>query len=157
MPTPQFIIELRKSIGHQQLWLSGVTGVVFNGAHEVLLTRRRETGRWALVSGILEPGEQPARAIVREIAEETGIQVRVERLSSFWAGDPMVIECNGDRVQFLDLTFRCSYVAGDAHVGDDENLAVGWFALDALPDMKDTHHLRLEHAEAPEGQPYFLT
>ncbi|MGI8700725.1 MAG: NUDIX hydrolase [Nocardioidaceae bacterium] len=156
MPTPDFILELRKYVGHAPLWLSGVTAVVFNEAGELLLAQRAETGRWGLVSGILEPGEQPAQAVLREIREETGVEARVERLSSFWAGDPMVIFSNGDQVQFLDLTFRCAYVSGDARAADDENTAVAWFAADALPVLKDTHQRRLEHARAREGSPYFV-
>jgi len=156
VPTPDFILELRKHVGHAQLWLSGVTAVVFNEAGDLLLARRAETGRWGLVSGILEPGEQPARAVLREIREETGVEAQVERLSSFWAGDPLVIPSNGDRVQFLDLTFRCTYLGGEAHAADEENTAVAWFPADSLPDLKETHHLRVEHARALEGPPYFV-
>ncbi len=156
MATPDFVLELRTKVGHQLLWLSGVTAVVLSDNHEVLLTRRRDTGRWALVGGILEPGEQPARAVVREVLEETGVVATVERLSSFWAGEPMVIPTNGDQVQFLDLTFRCRFVSGEARVADEENSAVGWFPLDGLPDMKETHYQRLEHAKPPAGPPYFI-
>ena len=69
----------------------------------------------------------------------------------------MVIPVNGDQVQFLDLTFRCRYVRGEARVADEENSAVGWFTLDALPSMKESHHLRLEHAASQSGEPYFIS
>jgi 8-oxo-dGTP pyrophosphatase MutT (NUDIX family) len=154
-PVPDFIRDLRQKIGHDLLWLPGVTAVVLRD-DEVLLTRRADTGAWHLVSGILEPGEQPARAAVREIREETGVEAVVERLSSCWSGDPLVVPTNGDQVQFLDLTFRCRYVGGDARVGDDENLEVGWFALDDLPPLRDSQLRRLEHARLPDGAPYFL-
>jgi 8-oxo-dGTP pyrophosphatase MutT (NUDIX family) len=57
MPTPEFIVELRKEIGHDLLWLPGVTGVVLDADDRVLLVRRADDGRWTLVSGVLEPGE----------------------------------------------------------------------------------------------------
>jgi hypothetical protein len=57
MPTPEFIVELRKKIGHDLLWLPGVTGVVLDADDRVLLVRRADDGRWTLVSGVLEPGE----------------------------------------------------------------------------------------------------
>ncbi len=158
MPTPDFVLELRKRLGTDLLWLPGVTGVVFDADERVLLGRRTDTGGWALISGILEPGEQPARAIVREILEETGVAAQVERLSSVWSAEPTVIPRNGDHVQFLDLTFRCRYVAGEAHVADDESSAVGWFSLDGLPEgMEDSHHERIRHARPAVGQPFYRT
>ena len=67
MPTPDFVIELRKKIGHDLLWLPGVTGLVIDDAQRVLLVRRADNHRWTLVTGFLDPGEQPAAGIVREI------------------------------------------------------------------------------------------
>src|SRR5690625_7723821 len=77
MPVPPYITELRSRIGHDLLWLPGVTGAVFDDADRLLLARRADTGQWALVSGILDPGEQPAVGLAREITEETGIRAEV--------------------------------------------------------------------------------
>lgn len=149
------MLELRERVGHDLLWLSGVTAVVLDD-ERVLLARRTDSGRWSLIGGILEPGEQPAQAIVREILEETGVEAEVERLSSCWAEEPSVIPRNGDRVQFLDLTFRCRYLRGEAKVCDDESIDVGWFALDDLPDgMKPSSHERIRHALSDAAQPFF--
>lgn len=63
MPTPEFVLELRKKIGHDLLWLPGVIGVVFNDAGQVLLGQRSDNGVWTLVTGMLEPGEQPAQGL----------------------------------------------------------------------------------------------
>ena len=60
MPTPEFITRLREKIGHAKLWLVGVTGFIRDDAGRVLLGKRTDTGAWALVSGINEPGEEPA-------------------------------------------------------------------------------------------------
>ena len=47
MPTPEFVLELRKKIGHDLLWLIGVTGCVLNDQGQLLLGRRSDTGEWA--------------------------------------------------------------------------------------------------------------
>lgn len=155
VPTPPFILTLRAKIGHDLLWLSGVTAVVLD-RQRVLLTRRRDRPGWHLVSGILEPGEQPAQAIVREVREETGVDVEVTKLVSVIAEDEMVI-WNGDRCQFLDLCFRCRYVGGQAAVGDDENLEVAWYAVDDLPDLDDKQRYRLELAlDDSREEPHYL-
>lgn len=138
MPIPPFIAELRARIGTDLLWLTGVTAVVLDEQQRVLLTRRADTGRWALVSGILEPGEQPAVAMVREIAEETGVEALVEVLYAVDVTEPMTYP-NGDESQYLDLLFLARATGGHAHVADDESLEVGWFGLDALPEGTGHH------------------
>lgn len=133
MPVPEFVSALRHHVGTDLLWLSGVSAVVLDEDGRILLGRRADTGSWAVISGILEPGEQPAQAIVREVLEETGVRAAVDVLASVFTGDEVHYP-NGDRAQYLDLTFRCRYTGGDAMVGDDESLEVGWFAPEALPE-----------------------
>ncbi len=41
----------------------------------------------------------------------------------------------GTTLQYLDHTFKCRYVGGEAHVADDESEAVGWFPITNLPEM----------------------
>jgi hypothetical protein len=60
MPTPQFILDLRARVGHDALWLPGVTAVVLDSNRRVLLVRRADNDLWTLVTGCLDPGEQPA-------------------------------------------------------------------------------------------------
>jgi ADP-ribose pyrophosphatase YjhB (NUDIX family) len=121
-----------------------VTGAVLDDERRVLLVRRADSGLWALVSGILEPGEEPARALVREIAEETLVTAEVSALT-YVSVTPPVTYPNGDRAQYVDLTFLCRYVAGTAAVGDEESTDVRWFRLDALPgDMSPRSRDRLE-------------
>ena len=133
MPVPDFILELRERIGTHPLWLSGVTAVVLRPG-EVLLVQRADTGAWTPVTGIIDPGEQPAVAAVREVAEEAAVQARPERLVLVHVTDP-VVYANGDRAQYLDLVFRMSWLSGDPYPADGENLAARWFALDDLPPL----------------------
>ncbi len=157
VPTPPFVLDLRRTIGTDLLWLTGVSAVVLreDPPGHVLLTLR-PSGDWTVVSGILEPGEQPGQAVLRELLEETRVVAEVESLVDVVSQEPFRYD-NGDRVQFLDLTFRCRYLAGEAGVGDDENLEVRWFALDALPDLTARNRERIERALHPDpsGQPWF--
>ncbi|MGF9664309.1 NUDIX domain-containing protein [Arthrobacter crystallopoietes] len=155
MPTPDFILELRKKIGHDLLWLPGTTAVVLDADDRVLLGRRADNGVWTLITGILEPGEQPAVGMVREIFEETSVVAEVEHLAEVYAGEPMEF-VNGDRAQFLTLNFRCRYVSGEAKVNDDESSEVGWFRLDDLPPLPPYHQDRLQSALRSTGVPEFV-
>jgi 8-oxo-dGTP pyrophosphatase MutT (NUDIX family) len=155
MPTPKFILDLRAKIGHDLLWLSGLTAVVLNDAQEVLLVKRADDGRWSLVAGILEPGEQPAVAAIREVQEETAVEVVVDRLLSIETLPPSSYP-NGDQVQFLDLCFRCRVVRGEPRVNDDESVDVRWWPLDELPDLLDREREYIQRALAPDAETAFV-
>lgn len=153
MPIPDFVRELRARIGTAPLWLSGATAVVVEG-ERILLIRRSDTGEWTPITGIIDPGEEPAVTLRREALEEANVEIAVERLTSTWVTRPIVYD-NGDRAQYLDLTFRCRYVGGDPRPVDGEASEVAWFALDALPALSDEMAARIRYALAPEGPAFF--
>ena len=137
MATPGYILDLRRSYGQGRLLLPGVSGVVLRkdlepGGSHILLVRRADTGTWSLPAGIVEPDEQPAATIVRELFEETRVHARADRLALLTT-DPEFAYPNGDRCQYISMTFRCSYLGGEAVVGDEESTAVAWFRTDQLP------------------------
>lgn len=145
MTTPDFIVSLREKIGHDPLWLVGVTAYVEDDLDRVLLGRRADSGRWALVSGINEPGEDPADTAVREVAEEAGVAVRPIALVEMSADDYTITYANGDQTQYLNVLFLCEVAPGDGggpewcgqtpdpRPVDGENLEVGWFDPADLP------------------------
>jgi 8-oxo-dGTP pyrophosphatase MutT (NUDIX family) len=137
MPTPEFVTDLRAHIGHDLLWLSTAAGVVLDDDGQVLLGRRADTGIWALPGGIIEPGEEPADAAVREIFEETGVIAVPEALAAVTVCGQVTYP-NGDIVQYLEMLFRCRASGGSARVNDSESIEVSWHplsAVDALPDL----------------------
>jgi 8-oxo-dGTP diphosphatase len=138
VPTPHYIAAIRRVYGQGRLMLPGVSAVVLRddlepGRLHVLLTRRSDTGRWSLPAGIVEPFEQPAAAMLRELFEETRVTAEVERLALLRT-EPDVVYPNGDVCQFVAMCFRCRYVSGEAQVGDEESTDVAWFGTDQLPD-----------------------
>ncbi len=146
VPTPQFITRLREQVGPELLWLPGATAVILDGAERVLLVRRADNGLWALVSGIVEPGEDPAACLVREAFEETGVAIEVQALVYLDVSPPITYP-NGDQAQYLDTTFLCRHVGGSPRVADDESTAVAWFPLASQPDdMSATSRDRLARA-----------
>ena len=134
MAIPQFLADLRSVVGDRLLWLSGVAAVIVGDDGRILLGQRADNGQWSLIGGILDPGEQPADGLVREVEEEAGVVVVPELLASVTVSPEIVFD-NGDRCQFLELTFRCRVVSGEPRVNDDESLDIRWFEPDALPEL----------------------
>ena len=154
MPIPEFVVELRRMIGTHPLWLPGVTAVVRREGR-VLLVRRSDNGAWTPVTGIADPGEEPAACAAREVLEETGVTARVDRLASTGVMRD-VVHANGDRASYLDLTFACTWLGGEAHVADDESSEVGWFSPEDLPPMAPVMLERIEAALSEESAARFI-
>ena len=137
MPTPEFVLSLREKIGHDLLWLMGVSGYVEDEQGRGLLGRRSDTGERAMVYGLNEPGAEPADTVGREVKEETGVDVVVTDLVSVKSSRKVLTYANGDNTMYMDHLFICRPNPNgntEPFVGDEESLNVGWFSPDALPE-----------------------
>jgi ADP-ribose pyrophosphatase YjhB (NUDIX family) len=144
MPVPDFVVDIRRMIGTHPLWLPGVTAVIRRD-DRILMVERADNGAWTPVTGIVDPGEEPAVAAAREALEETGVVISVDRLASTSVMSEVVYD-NGDRASYLDLTFACTWVSGEAFVADDESTDVRWWPVDDLPPMSDSMAQRVADA-----------
>ena len=144
MALSEYVASLRGLVGTRMLMLPSACAVVVDDRARVLLERRVDTGRWSLPGGAIDPGEQPAEAAVREVFEETGVRIAVERLAGVALRG--VAYPNGDACEYLTVWFRCRPVGGHAVVNDEESTAVDWFPLAALPDLDAVDRLRIETA-----------
>jgi ADP-ribose pyrophosphatase YjhB (NUDIX family) len=144
MPIPEFIVELRRRVGHAPLWLLGITAVVIRDG-QVLLVKRSDNHAWTPVTGIVEPGEDPADCAVREVFEEAGVHVTARRLAWVHVTHPIVY-ANGDHAQYLDHVFRMDWTGGEPFAADDESLEARWFDLSEMPTMSADMCRRVELA-----------
>ncbi|ORW29280.1 ADP-ribose pyrophosphatase [Mycobacterium paraense] len=153
MPIPDFIVELRRAVGTAPLWLPGVTAVTIRD-REVLLVKRADNGAWTAVTGIVEPGENPADCAAREVREETGFDARATRLAWVHVTHPTV-HANGDRAQYLDHVFRMQWLAGEPFAADDECTEAAWFGLDELPPMTENMRRRIALSASDDARTVF--
>jgi 8-oxo-dGTP diphosphatase len=153
MAISPYITRLRSFVGHDLLLLPGASAVVRDGEGRILLLRRADTGGWSLPAGMIDPGEQPAAAAVREVFEETGVHAVVERLGGVAMHGSLYP--NGDRCEYLAVWFRCRAAGGSPRPDGEESLEVGWFAPDDMPDVSELVKLRIETTAAPDAPPWF--
>jgi 8-oxo-dGTP diphosphatase len=135
MSVSSYIENIRRKIGHEPLLLPGVTAIIVNDKQEVLLQFSKEHV-WRTIGGMLEPGEEPADAVRREVKEETALEIEIERVSGVYAW-PRVVYANGDQCDFIAIAFRCRVTGGELRVNDDESLEFRYFPGDRLPDLRD--------------------
>src|SRR5258706_12019579 len=123
MAASDYIRNLRAKIGNDLIFIPSAAAVVINEAGEVLLHRRSDDGTWCLPGGAIDPGEEPAEAVIREVREETGLQVIAERIVGVYGGPEFRVRYpNGDDVMFISICFICHPVCGEARVNDEESL-----------------------------------
>lgn len=101
--------------------------VIFDADGEVLLVKStyQRSHPWGLPGGSLDYGESPEEAVLREVCEETGLTVAIEKLLFVKTWTP-------DRV---GLYYICRITDGEFQPSDEVS-EFGYFALDNLPDVR---------------------
>lgn len=149
-----YLAGIREKLGPDLLLMPAVSAIVVDVRGRVLLQQGVETGSWGTLGGVLEPGETPAAAAIREVREETSLEVVVDRLVGVYV-TPEVMYRNGDRAMYVVTAFRCRPVAGEARVNDDESLDIRYFAPVELPALRPDQALRVAHALDSDAPPFF--
>lgn len=104
-----------------------VAGIVVNSVSEVLVIRRRDNGHWEPPGGVLELDESPQAGTVREVLEETGLQVKVDRLCGVYKNLTQGV---------VALVFKCSPVAGTPQPTLEATTS-RWISLQQVEDLMD--------------------
>lgn len=124
-----------------------VSAVVIDSGR-LLVIHRTDNGLWSLPGGGMEPGETVSAAVAREVREETGYEVRPQRLVGVFSDPGHVIAYdNGEVRQAFSLCFDCELVGGSARTSE-ESSAVRWVPEDELDrlDMHQAHRERIRAA-----------
>lgn len=156
MPTPDFIVQLREKIGHDQIFVPACSAIILRDVPtdaalwevpSVLLVKRSDNGAWTPVEGICEPGEEITTTALREVKEEVGLEAKVEALLGVGQTGPVTYP-NGDECTFMGTALRVSVADGaEPVISDEENSEADWFSVAKLPDSVSRRH-RLMIADA---------
>lgn len=115
--------------------------VVFDEHGRVLLQLRgdREGKVWGFPGGAMELGESAEQAAVREVREETGLDVAVTDLLGVYTGyeDRYL---NGDVAQTIAIVFRARIEGGALALGDEETVGMQFHDVGRLPHLLNQQH-----------------
>ncbi|GAA2407925.1 NUDIX domain-containing protein [Streptomyces glaucosporus] len=119
-------------------FMVGVTGVVRDADGNVLLLRHRlwrKDRPWGLPTGYADKGEPFEETVVREVREETGLDVRVGELVRLRSGYRLRVE----------VAYEARLVGGTLRIDPFEILEARWFRPDDLPEgLQESHRLLIE-------------
>lgn len=131
----EYILGLRKIVGHRPLLQVGASVIVENERGEVLLQKRADNHCWGYAGGSVELDEVVEEAARRELFEETGLIAREMELFGVFSGkDTHYIYPNGDEVSNVDIVYLCRSYEGTLKCQEDEVEDLRFFPADALPE-----------------------
>ncbi len=133
-----------------------VVVAVVNERSEMLMVHRADNGLWALPGGGHDIGEFIADTVVREVREETGIDVEVTGLVGLYTNPRHVMAYDDGEVrQQFSIAFRARPIGGQLR-GSSESREVRWVPLDRLASltMHPSMRLRIRHALDERREPF---
>jgi ADP-ribose pyrophosphatase YjhB (NUDIX family) len=131
------------------------TGALIHDRSRILLIKRKfhpNKGKWALPGGLVELGERVEDAVRREILEETGLRIKLERLLDVL--DDVHLDKTGKvRFHYILIDYLAKPLNADVRL-NDESSTFGWFKPDELRSLnatKNTKAVVARYVQKPEA------
>jgi len=131
LPTPEILENFRVQPGYATPKIDVRGAVIRDG--KILLVQERSDGGWTMPGGWADVGDAPSAMVAREVREESGYEVRVEKLVAVYDANRVP----GVRMEFYHaykLIFLCTITGGEARPSN-ETSAVDFFDLEHLPPL----------------------
>ncbi len=128
-PLVEYYPILRQHITHERIILPGVMAVIRNDAGDVLVARRADFDALDVPGGYCDLGETTTAAVIREVREETGLDVEPVRIMGIYSENMLATYPNGDKVHGVGLAFDCRVTGGTLQADHDEISDVSFVPL----------------------------
>lgn len=129
------------------------SAIVTDDQGRILLIRRTDNGLWSIPGGKMEIGESIGQTVVREVQEETGLEVQPTSVVGIYTNPHHVVEySDGEVRQQFSICFRCEVVGGTL-TPSDESSEVVFVHPDAIAVMDMTASMRRRIKDYLRGDP----
>lgn len=134
-----YIKKVRKKFGHDELILNYAGCIIFDEQNRLLLQKRSDCEKWGFLGGMVEFGESVGEAAVREVKEESGLDVEITSLYGVYS-KYFAEYTNGDKAQPIVHLFNAKIIGGERIDQNDETLELKFFDLNDIPPLFCKQH-----------------
>lgn len=132
-----YVKYIRSRVGHDKI-IMNASGAIVEKDNKILLQRRSDNGKWGLPGGIMEMGETYHEAAIREVKEETGLDISIDYLIGIYHNKDWQW-ASGDEAHVICAVFKAHIVSGELQK-DLESLELKFFSEDELPEITSPDH-----------------
>lgn len=135
-----YIQYLRNMVGDKMVMLNATAVVIVNDKNQVLLQKRSDNRLWGLPGGLLEINESIADGAIREVKEETNLDIEIDKFIGVFI-NPMMVWRETDKAKVFAYGFLGRVIGGDLRINDDESLEFRYFSRENLPTIHSIDNL----------------
>lgn len=129
-----YLLDLRKKVGHEPLMSAGAAVVIENEKGELLLEKRTDNGLYCFPGGGIELGEKIANGAKREVYEETGIVLgEIVPMKVMSGKEGRLVYPNGDECYYIDFYFKAKVSNVTPRSSDGESVELKFVGLNDFP------------------------
>lgn len=147
--TQPFYPILRDKIGTERINLSGGSAVIFNEQGYVLAVHEKSVNEWGIPAGLADLGESSTATIIREVQEETGLQIEPVRVLGVYSDPAITYRTlpNGDQARWIDLILECKIASGEVQLDRSEVDGIRYMSLEDILAQPNLSPLRKQVIE----------
>jgi ADP-ribose pyrophosphatase YjhB (NUDIX family) len=139
----EWIKRLRAAIGSELTFVISAGAWIEDADGSVLLQRRAAAGSvWGLPGGIMELGEAAHETAIREVREETGLEVEVDALLGVYSKYYEKLH-NGDQCQCVSIIYKMSVCGGKLRIDNNETYELRYFGHNEIPNLHTEMHRQI--------------
>ncbi|MDE6660074.1 MAG: NUDIX hydrolase [Eubacterium sp.] len=134
-----YIKWIREKVGHDMVILNCAGCIIFDDAGRILLQKRDDCNKWGFLGGMVELGESVEETAIREVKEESGLDVKITSFfgvySKYFAEHP-----NNDKYQPIVHMFKAEVIGGKLIEQNEETRELKYFDLNDTPPLFCKQH-----------------
>ena len=135
METKDYISYIRGMVGTSPIIMCCAGVCIVDDQGRVLLQQRDKDGKeWSFPGGFINFGETLRQAAVREVKEETGYEVAIDKTLGVYDREIHTYP-NGDVSQVVLVLFRGHIISGQPKIDNTETFALEWFKPEEAPKL----------------------
>lgn len=140
-----YIKKIRSLVKDEFIMVNATAIIIVNDKNEVLLQKRSDSGLWGLPGGLLELNENIALGAIREVKEETNLDIRIKRFIGVFV-NPFMRWREHDLAQVFSFAFLGEVVSGELKVNDFESTDLQYFNHENLPQIHSMDNIQVIEA-----------